>query len=261
LTILHAYFDESERMGGLLCVAGYVFSPEQARKFTKEWQRLFGKYGGLHMREFIHLRGRFKEITQQERDRMLCEAVNIINRRITLGVAISCHTHEVDAISAKFVRGYGHAYPLCCHLAMSDAVIGLNEAGYQGNIAYVFEAGHAHEAEARDFVKVAALNDELRSMFRYHSDAFIPKSDAVPLQAADLLAWEWAKCQDETIEQPIRHVRKSLKSLFLHAPKRYKVAHCTGDMLKEYMHNIRELAFPVKPGGSRMPVSGAGGRP
>ena len=139
--VLQAYFDESGRAGGVFCVAGYVFVPEQAKKFIKEWRLLFGEYGGSHMKELVHRRKRFSGISQKECDRLLHEAVAIINRRMTVGVAVSCNIAEMEALSPKrFVRGYGNAYPVCCHLAMENAVLGLQEAGMPGPISYVFEA-------------------------------------------------------------------------------------------------------------------------
>ena len=65
-TMLRAYFDESEREGGTFCVAGYAFAPQQAKKFSKEWSRLFADYpGGMHMRDLTHRRGHLQESLQQ----------------------------------------------------------------------------------------------------------------------------------------------------------------------------------------------------
>jgi hypothetical protein len=53
----------------------------------------------------------------------------------------------------------------------------------------------------------------------------LPKSNAVPWQAADFLAWEWVKFRHETMEQSKRRIRKSLREAFLAAPGRYKMHH------------------------------------
>ena len=55
----------------------------------------------------------------------------------------------------------------------------------------MFEAGHTHKAEARDFVKLLTSTPELRALYKHSGDTLSPKADAVPLQAADdLLAYE-----------------------------------------------------------------------
>jgi hypothetical protein len=241
--VIEAYFDESERAAGTICVAGYAFAAPQAKKFTKDWERLFGEFGGFHMNEFVHGRGRFTGVPQRERDRLLREAVCIINKRITAGAAVSCKLDEMKAVSPKWIRGFGSAYPACCHWAMTGLVMVLEKLGVMAPIAYVFEKGHPDEAEARYFVNSAALSDKLRAIYHYHSDAFIPKTDAVPLQAADLLAWEWAKFDDETLDQGLRPLRKSLRALFEYDTKRYQVAHFGGAKLVRAMEKYARITY------------------
>jgi len=129
VAMLEAYFDESERASGLLCVAGYAFASEQAKKFIKEWSRLFQRYGGFHMKEFAHGAKRFSGCIQSERDALMRDAVKLINRRMTVGVAVSCMVPEMKKLSPRWIRGFGNAYPVCCHWAMSALILALDKAG------------------------------------------------------------------------------------------------------------------------------------
>jgi hypothetical protein len=243
--ILQGYFDESEREGGIFCVAGYLFTPRQAKKFIKDWSQLFRAYpGGLHMRDLTKPRRSFEGITRVEQQRLIVEAVRIVKRRVSAAVAVSCNVKEVESISPKWIKGMGHAYPLCCHLCMTAAGKFLRESGSQERVTYVFESGHAREGEARTFMRHVVLNPDVKESYRHSGDAFLPKSDAVALQAADLLAWEWAKFRDESLEQGIRPIRKSLLALFQHPePRRYSMSHITGAPLKKFMARIRELGL------------------
>jgi hypothetical protein len=195
------------------------------------------------MRAFAHGKGRFACTSQSERDRLMRSAVEIINARMTAGVAVSCRLAEMKALSPAWIRGFGNAYPVCCHWSMNALVMVLQDSGINENISYVFESGHPHEAEARDFVKIASASPELNAFYRHEGVSFLPKEDAIPLQAADLLAWEWAKCRDETLDQGIRPLRKSLRKLFEHAPKRYKVAHMEGVRLANAMDKYRKVGL------------------
>jgi hypothetical protein len=242
--VLEAYFDESERKGGTFCVAGYAFAKPQVKKFTKEWSRLFsGIKGGLHMVDLVHGRKAFEGTKIEERNRFLVEAVKIINERMSVGVAISCKLAEVKEHAPAWVSGFGHAYPLCCHLAMTSLGAYLKQQQSPETVAYVFESGHAFEGEARKFMTEAVTHAALKESYRHFGDSFLQKSDAVPLQAADLLAWEWAKFRDETLEQPLRQMRKSFQELVRAAPKRYKVHHITGKPLAKYMSQVRGLGL------------------
>lgn len=255
--VLEAYFDESERTGGTFCVAGYAFAKPQAKKFAKEWSRLFaGITNGLHMVDLTHGTEAFAGTTLNERNALLVEAVKIINARMSIGVAVSCKLAEVKQHAPAWVCGFGHAYPVCCHLAMTALGKCLEEQRDPESVVYIFESGHPYENEARRFMANAVQCPDLKRSYRHHGDSFLPKSDAVPLQAADLLAWEWAKFRDETLEQPIRRLRKSLRELVRSAPKRYKMHHVTGAPLVKFMDQVRTLGlFQMAEEGG--PVTGA----
>jgi hypothetical protein len=240
--VLQAYFDESERTGGIFCVAGYAFVPEQARKFIKEWFELFGT-SGYRTVELLARQGRFERISETERDRLLREAVKIIKKRISFGVAVSCNVVEVMSISPTWIRGMGHAYPLCCHLSMMALGKKLIDSGSSERVNYVFEAGHEFEPEARDFVRSMAQCPEAKEAYRHSGDAFIPKADAVPLQAADMLAWEWAKFEDETLALRLRPMRKSLHALVDSSLKKYCGMHVTGPALVNFMYKVTKLGL------------------
>jgi hypothetical protein len=241
--VLQAYFDESERRGGTFCVAGYAFVPEQARKFIREWSVLFAATGGCRMVELLARQNRFKGSSETERDRLLREAVKIIKQRISFGVAVSCNVGRGMRITPTWIRGMGHAYPLCCHLSMMALGKKLIDSGSSERVTYVFEAGHEFEAEARDFVRSMAQCPEEKETYRHSGDAFLPKTDAVPLQAADMLAWEWAKFEDETLALGLRPMRKSLHALVDSSLKQYCGMHITGPVLVNFMYKVTKLGL------------------
>jgi hypothetical protein len=239
--MINSYFDESVRNNELLCVAGFSFASEQAKKFIKEWKKLFPI--GLHMKEFAHGVGRYKGLySPEERDAMMRTAVKIINSRMTVGFAVSCNIKEMNLYSPKWIHGFKSAYSLCCHWAVHAMLIALDDAGIKDRITYIFEAGNQHEYEAKTFFQSLVDVPHIKEQYRHLSDSFTPKSDAVPLQAADLLAYEWAKFYDETYTVRKRAMRGSLRALFEHAPERYRLNHIHGKKLQNAMNKYRNLA-------------------
>jgi hypothetical protein len=235
-----AYFDESERKGRVFCVAGYAFLPRQARRFTKEWEPLFKPYGGFHMTDLLARKNGYEAIKEGQKDRLLKEAVRIVNMRMQFGVAVSCPVDQIT-LHSQSVKAFSHAYPICCYLAMVNLVALIEESGCRREVKYVFEDGHFMEGTAREFINAVVSRPEIKRDLAHAGDAFLPKRDAVPLQAADLFAWEWAKCQDETIDQELRPLRKSLKALFMRETKRYKVAHVHGEKLMKWLQVMPQL--------------------
>ena len=246
LVILKAFFDASTRPKlGIFCVAGYAFTKLQLLKFDRDWWRLFGKYGGCHMKELVHREGRFRGIERAEADRLIREAVAILRKRAWYGAAVSCNLHEMHALLPRWVHGFEHAYPVCCHMAMGALATAISESGEDHRVAYVFESGDAYSGCAHDFMKNTDGSPELKESYRHYSHNFVDKKDALGLQAADVLAWEWAKYVDETVYQRVRPMRLSLAHLMTKSgtfdPTIYKVAHLHGDALKKFTLGVRQL--------------------
>lgn len=154
--MLQAYFDESERQNGLLCVAGFAFTPHQAIKLTREFRAGFGEFGGFHMKELLHKAKGYRKISDNLRDTLLKRAVEIVKKRFSYGVAVKVNSDEFKAQSPRWMRGFGQAYPFLCHMAMVALVKVSHDHGDTSPIKYIFEDGHPHQAEAHDFVKTAA---------------------------------------------------------------------------------------------------------
>jgi uncharacterized protein DUF3800 len=256
LTVLEAYFDESEREGGIFCVAGYVFTPLQAGRFNVAWHRTMGPYWPFHMSEFVHGRDKkgtkrptkFESLTQIERDALLRKAVNIINKRIALSISVACSVNDVRRLAPILggaerdvfeSRGlFENAYSLCCYMCMTLLANWILERDLPDRVAYVFESGNRFQAQADQLMRVATFHPALREMVRYKSHAFVDKTDSAPLQAADLFAWELTKFLDETAIRKIRPPRKSLMALVAPNPSRYegRVLHAAG--LEKYFKKL-----------------------
>ncbi len=168
VVMLKAYFDASGRESGLFCVAGYLFHGAQAKKFAKEWSREFDKYDGFHMTGLQNLKGNYRDVSPLERDRLTKRAVQIIRRRITSGVVVSCWTKDIDRHSPKFIRGFSHAYPVLCHVAMGYLGQWVQE-NRRDDIAYMFETGDPFQAQANDLMSATEKSPELKEHYRYRS--------------------------------------------------------------------------------------------
>jgi hypothetical protein len=256
LTVLEAYFDESERANGIFCVAGYVFTPPQAGRFTVAWQRTMGPYWPFHMSELVHGRDkkgtkrptRFESMTQIERDAILRKAITIINKRVALAISVACNVNDVRRIAPILGGAERHvfeksgvlenAYSLCCYMCMTLLAHWIRERGFPDRVAYVFESGNRFQAQTDHLMSVTTFHPKLREILRYKSHAFVDKADSAPLQAADLFAWELTKFLDETLTQKIREPRKSLKALVAPDPRRYEGRVLGAKMLEGYFRHL-----------------------
>lgn len=247
VAVLHAYFDASERPGGVYCVAGFAFAKEQAKKFNRDWKRLFVDFGGCHMKELAHGAGRFKGLDSKQRGGLQVEAVKIIRKRFTYGVIVSCDKTEIESMLPKWINGLQGAYPVCCHIAMIALGHQIEKSGHENEVAYFFESGDQWSGAAHDFMGRADKSPELKKAYRHRSHAFVNKDGALALQAADMLAWEWTKFRDETLIQRKRAMRKSLIAMIggeggkLH--KNVDGRHITGAPLRRFCRLVANLGL------------------
>jgi hypothetical protein len=218
VAVLRAYFDESDRSkaGGakVFSVAGVVFRPSKAVGFARAWRRMLGPFECFHTADLLAHKGEFKGLTRAESDAMLKQAVSIVNRYRAAVVACSCILDDFEDLKrAKRFSGFNSPYSGCAHTCMVLLGNWLRATGNPAKVAYLLEAGHRDSTDSHGLLSRACCVRELKDAYRYRSHAFLQKEDALHLQAADLLAWEHAKFQDETVQHLKREMRASYFAL------------------------------------------------
>ena len=216
--MVQAYFDESGTHDGspVMCVAGYVFDAQQCLCLDQEWADALGAYGlnQFHAVECAHGVGAFAALNKKDRNDLTIRLIGIIKRRMRLGVAVSLSDTDFGKVPPpQYDRG--GPYMFCVMQVLAGVVAWADKYSYQGEISYFFESGHKHEKLAHQSIKeLQSRLLESRSM-RVHSVTFGGKSDFRPLQAADILAYEWCKeLKRKNIRQEkYRPMRAALESL------------------------------------------------
>ncbi|HWN43914.1 MAG TPA: DUF3800 domain-containing protein [Thermoanaerobaculia bacterium] len=199
---LKAYFDESERFEdrGVFAVAGLAFAPGAVREFLKEWRDMLGPMKYFHMVDLQRGRNEFKGMPRRERFARLREAVGIINRHRLFAVAVSCSPQDFKEIRIpKETRGMRTPYGVCAHFCMCQVGNWLKRNSASSTaVAYFFEDGHTGSTDIRELLAVVGNNKAVRQTYQRSSDTFLEKADlrAIPIQAADILVWHYAKFRD-----------------------------------------------------------------
>jgi hypothetical protein len=194
-----------------------LFESPKARKFEHEWRSVFADYGGnCHWVDLIHRREMFEGVGDR-RDDLIKRAIPILGDRIECGVIAACNIRDA-AEFALDTDGYRTAYGLCCWRAMDLMCSWYRERGRKQRIQYVFESGHAHEAEARRILQDIGSDPILLKDYFFSGSSFVRKSECLLLQAPDALAWEAVKFKLETVDRlktpGVRSPRGSWKALF-----------------------------------------------
>lgn len=178
----------------MLALAGYVFEKSSCLQFDLEVKTLLDRYGlpYFHMVECAHNSDKFKHLSKDDCDKIARQMIALIRQYTLCGTAFAINQGDYRDLfpEGSFLgdEPLSDAYTYGCHTCLAVIQNWLDKIGFDGEVGYFFEAGHASAS------KFAALMDRifkaphLRRIYRYAAHGFVPKTRR-PVQAADMLAW------------------------------------------------------------------------
>jgi hypothetical protein len=218
------YMDESGTHddSALVCVAGYVFSKPQAIAFGHQWQMevkplLPPGAEVFHANDCIGRYGKFSVLSRPQSEGIVDAMVRVVKNTMTFGAvaAFKQADYKEEIKREPKLRDFvGSAYSLCAMRCIELVNQRFEEEHCTGEAQFIFEAGNEYAGEISHFLSNAFRNPELRNRFRIGGYDFLPKKEAPPLQAADLLGWEWRKAYEIAVAKTSKSEwRLTLKSL------------------------------------------------
>jgi hypothetical protein len=185
----------------LTLVGGYLFTKPAAIDFKDRWMKevkplLPPGVDFFHASECIQGFNKWKVLSQEQRDKIVEIMVDITKQTMSYGITVCIPTatyQQVIQHDPKMRNMAGSAYYLCLIRCVEYFSSWLERGKLDGDITYFFEAGDKYAGQAADFLSKIKNHDELCRRYRLHDYGFPTKADAPPLQAGDLLAWEWQR--------------------------------------------------------------------
>ena len=194
LVTIEAYFDESGTHAGspFLCVAGYLFGTTKCREFDAEWRTMLADFNLPYFHRAPCEIGKppFDKLDHVLRRAIRNRAARIIMEHATCGIGVSVEPASYKKIMPKHAL-VGDAYTFCASGCFHAVKVWGDRNGYQGKIAYFFEAGAASQSAANNIMDLKVSSPKGRETYWYQSHSFLMKVESTPLQAADILAWHW----------------------------------------------------------------------
>jgi hypothetical protein len=195
VAIIQAFFDESygEKVGSILCVAGYMMTDRAARRLTREWNAVLREYDLPYFRMSACAHGNypFNKLTKNQRVAVETKMIGLIKRRTIKGIGVTVNVDEFGKIMPDNREVIGGAYSVCLNVVLGGAYHWAKHMGFTSRLAYFFEAGHNNQSEADRILTRAFSMEDLRTSRSYAGHGFVRKEDSPPTQAADILAWQW----------------------------------------------------------------------
>lgn len=194
-TMLKAYMDESGVHDGspVLTVAAYIARPGQWREWTKKWNVAKRPIKVVHAADVANLTGELKGWTEAQAAALAVKLLPIIAEADFPGVVIGIHMEEFRKAMAgrdDLRRIFGSPYAACFQWVVQVILNIQAEHGSNQRIAFIHECNDYRREAREGFKWIQAHGNPQGSLI---SLDFGDKATYVPLQAADILAYEGNK--------------------------------------------------------------------
>ncbi len=196
MVTLNAYLDESGTHAGsqTIAVAGYLATPVLWSAFEREWIHALNDFGidFFHMSDFVNGAQQYADWSDDRKRACFGRLTDIIgmNTIASVGVVFSLHDFN-QAFSLELRKRIGGAYPIACLEAMATLAKFMKEqVRPEGEIAYVFDIMQKGTGHLLKLVQENLKDPQWKKDVRFLSLHFEDKKRFVPIQAADILAYE-----------------------------------------------------------------------
>jgi uncharacterized protein DUF3800 len=219
-----AYFDESgtHASAAVVAVAGFISTVERWRNLEREWSTVLRMYKleYFHMTDFENRQGPYRDWDNAQRETVIKRLLGIIKRYALSGFSAAVVRGDYERLRDEYPGRLVTPYGVCAAWCLRDVADWLDSSNRDEYASYVFErgfrgAGHMVEAFGR-------ASDEVRRAYRFGALSFADKRAVIPLQAADILAYEACKQVPRRMGADGRPTRKSAVSLGSRVPLRGK---------------------------------------
>ena len=212
---LAAYFDESysDKAPRVFAVAGYLSAANQWTRFEDDWRYFLDKFeitNPFHTTDFMARRGQFSDWTDEKRSQCVQHYSSVIRWRTQFRLSIGFDRAVYESEMENFDMG---PYGFCVFAWMQEAERHMDRYAIAGPIAYVFESGSGFGGQIHDTLVWVKRRQQLRERYRLGTFSFADKRHVLPLQAADVFAWETRAHHAAVVQEPPRQMRPSTYKL------------------------------------------------
>lgn len=197
VAVIRSYLDESgiHKEAPVVVVAGYFGRPKVWKAFTHDWRRVLKPRGleVFHSSDAQALKGEFEDWTEEDRDEVVKKLLPIIKRHEIIGMAIGFVMRDFDEAMGRenWPKEYlGSPYGTCFQWLITSVLMEAALDRVREPVAF-FHEHNDFEGEARKAYNWAKENRDYNEILA--GLAFSDKKRYVPLQAADILAYEVGK--------------------------------------------------------------------
>jgi hypothetical protein len=221
LAVYDAYWDESGtgEDDPVLTVAGFLSTPRRWGRFISDWQAALADWElpYFHMSQYVAKGGPYAAWSEAERVERCTRLVDIIVRHCagSVGLVLPLTVYQ-GAIRPEVGTYYGGRLGLASHACIVESA-GLLDGTMKikgvRRINHVFEKGAVGQGKVAALWKSEYDDERRRNYLHLGSITHADKREFLPLQAADIMAWELHWQGKNQLADVPKEVRQSLRRI------------------------------------------------
>lgn len=234
--IFTAYVDESGMHDGSqhIVLAGYISTADQWNAFEDNWKAALSDAGipSFHMTDFANrIAPHYNRWSESQRQERLARFINIANKHSICSVGVILSKADLGAAMGRVITVFrGRAYGIAATWFTGLTVAALTKHhDPNAHVAYVMDRGARRSGEYVQIINRMMAKTDLMAGIRALSIRLESSSLFVPLQAADILAYELYRLAGSSGDKP-----KRTPLTLLHTDSSYWF-HPTGAETRELM--------------------------
>jgi hypothetical protein len=211
IAVLKAYMDESGTHDGspVVTVGLYAGVPINWRRWTKDWNRQKRPIKVFHAVDAHNRTGEFEGWSRPARNEYCAKLLPVIATHNILGVTVGIRMHQFEVAMKshpELRKMFGTPYVACFQWTVQTFLEMMDESGIDKRVAFFHELNdYRDEAEAA----FAYIKKQAWLRKKPITLTFGGKDDFIPLQAADVLAYE----ANHKLRDPSKPTRPSWEAI------------------------------------------------
>ncbi len=214
--MFQAFIDDSGSKTGdkKLFLAGYIHRAEAWGPFSEDWSAALREEPAL---KSLHMTQSFQGWSADDRARKLTRLVAVLEKYRPLSIECHLSTEDFKSVMAPHTPyDLRHPYFFVFHAIVVNGAKFLKLEGFDGPLNFVFDVqGNVGNDAALWYLPFKEMQPQDIKAILGGPPRFAKDEDAVPLQAADMLAWYRRILHEPNCTDEHRRMAKSM--IFSHA--------------------------------------------
>ena len=245
LAAIEVYFDESGTHDGSMAtlVGGAMGEVSLWIMLSERWKEILDRHGVFlfHATDLNNFRGEYDGWDERKRRQFTSELLDVIIDAMPLGLGIGVDNRVYDSVKSDYLDVNLSAYQFCCEWCISWANQHAKHIFPTKTVAIVFEAGRKLSTPTIDYINEhinLPIEKQPMSMAGIASVTMAKKAEVVPLQVADLIAYELYKYRSGGAMNGLKKIRHPLAVIFANLPS--LIGGILGERrIREYLETTR----------------------